>query len=516
MKQPVQQDRELSPGKHRGKGSRLERDRLRQILDSMEDLVYITGPDYRVEYMNPRMRKVFGPLKRRKCFAYLHHQAQPCSWCRQDEVLAGKTIRYEWDSPANGRTYDVIESPLHNPDGTVSKLKMMRDITELARIKNKLERFNDKLEEIVISRTRELSEVSELLERLFSSVHFLLAYLDADFNFLRVNPAYAEAYHRPPEYFVGKNHFKLFPDRENRRIFEEVLRTGRPFVAYSRPFAYPGHPEWGTTYWDWSLRPVRSARGEVEGLLLLLVDVTERRRAEEQTARAERKMADMTRRAELGTLSSMVAHEMRTPLAAIQMAAHNLRRKTSDPSLLKHVDSISRKVGFGSRVIDNLLEYSRLKLPGYQRFNILPVLRDCIKASVRSHRPKRVSLALDLGELRRVKLEADPDQIREIFANLMDNAIEAGPEDDCRVRVSARVTKDRVAVFRFKNNGPPIPERELEEVFTPFFTRKPDGTGLGLPICRELVRLHGGKIEIRSGPSAGTVVTVRLPLSAIN
>jgi len=224
----------------------------------------------------------------------------------------------------------------------------------------------------------------------------------------------------------------------------------------------------------------------------------------------------MTRLAELGTLSSMVAHEMRTPLAAIQMAAHNLRRKTSDPSLLKHVDSISRKVGFGSRVIDNLLEYSRLKLPGYQRFNILPVLRDCIKVSVRSHRPKRVSLALDLGELRRVRLEADPDQIREIFANLMDNAIEAGPEDDCRVRVSARVTKDRVAVFRFKNNGPPIPERELEEVFTPFFTRKPDGTGLGLPICRELVRLHGGKIEIRSGPSAGTVVTVRLPLSAIN
>lgn len=495
-----------------GKDKELER--LGRVLDSMVDLVYVTDSKYRIEYINPAMRQTFGPVRGRKCFAYLHHQDQPCAWCRRDEVFQGKVIRGEWSPPATGRTYDVIETALPKPDGTVSKLKMMRDITESRHLKDELERFNAKLEKVVVLRTEELSEANELLERVFSSIHFLLAYMDADFNFLRVNPAYAEASHRSPEYFVGKNHFQLFPDRENQEIFEEVVRTGRPFAATARPFVYPDHPEWGVTYWDWSLRSIKEKSGRVEALLLILFDATERRRGEEKAARTERKMADMFRLAELGTLSAMVAHEVRTPLAAIQMAAHNLRRKTADPALLKHVDSIVRKVEFGSKVITNLLEYSRIQLPGYQRFNILPVLRDCIAASIWSHRPKRVSLTLDLQDLTEVVMEADPDQVRQIFTNVMNNAIEAGAENDCQVKVLARITKDQFVIFRFWNNGPPIPEENRESVFIPFFSGKPDGIGLGLPICRELVRLHEGTIEIQSGPEQGTEVTIRLPLAA--
>ncbi len=497
---PASQDKEL--------------ERLRRVLDSMVDLVYVTDSSCRIEYINPAMRRAFGPIRGRKCFAYLHHRDQPCPWCRRDEVLRGEVIRSEWSPPATGRTYDIIETAIPKPDGTASKLKMMRDITESRRLKDDLERFNDKLEKVVVRRTVELSEASELLERFFSSIHFLLAYLDADFNFLRVNPAYAAASRRTPEYFVGKNHFRLFPDRENREIFEEVVRTGRPFVATARPFVYPDHPEWGVTYWDWSLRSVKEKSGRVEALLLVLFDATERRRSEEKAARAERKMADMSRLAELGTLSAMVAHEVRTPLAAIQMAAHNLRLKTADPALLKHVDSIDRKVEFGGQVIANLLEYSRIQLPGYQRINILPVVRDCIAASIRLHRPKSVSLALDLQELSRVKIDADPAQLRQIFNNIMNNAIEAGRENDCQVRVQARITQDQSVIFRFWNNGPPIPEENRESVFIPFYSAKPDGIGLGLPICRELVRLHEGTIEIRSGPGPGTEVIIRLPLTA--
>ncbi len=511
MKQLKEHDRELSPGKRRGTSPRLERDRLRQILDSMEDLVYITGGDYRVEYINPPMRKIFGPVRRRKCFAYLHHRDKPCSVCRRDEVFRGKVVRWEWSASRTGRTYDVIESPLRHPDGSVSKLKIMRDITDRKQLERQLEKFNEKLEKIVIRRTEELSAANELLERLFSSVHFLIAYLDADFNFRRVNRAYAKAYQKTPEYFVGKNHFRLFPHPENERIFRRVVRTGRPFVVFARPFVYPDHPEWGTTYWDWSLRPVLDAEGEVEGLLLVLVDVTERKQAQEKLLRTEKKMADLERLAELGTLSSMVAHEMRNPLATIALAAANLRRKTSDPALLKHIRSIAEKVKSGERVIESLLGYSRIQLPRYRNIFILPFLRRCISDTLKTHPAIRPEVVLDLATLKRKKICADSDQLREVFVNILDNALEAVPAEGGRIEVTGGFTKDGAALFRFRDNGPPILPADRKQIFIPFFTRKPSGTGLGLAVCRQLVRLHNGTIELASGPKRGTEVTIRIP-----
>jgi len=121
-----------------------------------------------------------------------------------------------------------------------------------------------------------LAERIAMLERLFDTVHVHIAYLDADFRFVRVNRAYAEADGRTPADFVGKNHFDLYPHEENETIFREVLRTGTPYAATEKPFVYPGHPERGVTYWDWSLRPVHDTDTGMSGLLLALVDVTER------------------------------------------------------------------------------------------------------------------------------------------------------------------------------------------------------------------------------------------------
>lgn len=120
-----------------------------------------------------------------------------------------------------------------------------------------------------------------LLEEVFSSIGILIAYLDKDFNFWWVNRAYAEADGQPPEFFVGKNHFDLFPDEENERIFRRVVETGEPYVAYEKPFVYARNPERGVTFWDWSIQPVLKDDGTVGGLVLGLVDVTRRVKARE-------------------------------------------------------------------------------------------------------------------------------------------------------------------------------------------------------------------------------------------
>ena len=124
----------------------------------------------------------------------------------------------------------------------------------------------------------------ELLDRIFATTHFCIVYLDRDLNFVRVNQAYADVGGYPPEFFVGKNHFDLYPGEKAEAIFRNAVATGQPFTIYANPFQYLDHPERGVTYWDWTLHPLRDADGAVDGLLFALLDVTERKRAEREHA----------------------------------------------------------------------------------------------------------------------------------------------------------------------------------------------------------------------------------------
>lgn len=128
----------------------------------------------------------------------------------------------------------------------------------------------------------------DLQERFFDSIDTLIAYMDRDFNFIRVNEAYARSDRRQPDYFVGRNHFELYPHRENQAIFQQVVDTAEGYSVYEKPFEYPEQPERGITYWNWSLLPVRGQDGQVEGLVLSLVDVTERVRAEAKNRQLSR------------------------------------------------------------------------------------------------------------------------------------------------------------------------------------------------------------------------------------
>ncbi len=130
-----------------------------------------------------------------------------------------------------------------------------------------------------------LRETTQLLETILDSTHMLTAYMDPQFNFVRVNRAYAEADERESSFFPGKNHFALYPNAENEAIFRHVVETGQTYFAAAKPFEYAEHPERGVSYWDWSLVPVKNPEGAVTGLVLTLVNVTERKRAEEEIRR---------------------------------------------------------------------------------------------------------------------------------------------------------------------------------------------------------------------------------------
>jgi signal transduction histidine kinase len=107
-----------------------ERNKLKGILDSMDDRIYIVSEKHEMIYTNPVIENEHGPVDGRPCYTYLSRRTDMCPWCKAHEVFSGKTVRWEWQSPRTGRHMDLMETAYLGPDGTICKLTIARDITE--------------------------------------------------------------------------------------------------------------------------------------------------------------------------------------------------------------------------------------------------------------------------------------------------------------------------------------------------------------------------------------------------
>ncbi len=202
---------------------------------------------------------------------------------RIDEIVSsGKVVLKEELFLKDDRIFERDYIPVKMAEDKVEHLWHYRDVT--SRIKT----------------AESLRDINRLLETIFQHTQIMVAYMDPEFNFIRVNRAYAEADDRTPDFFPNKNHFQLYPNEENEAIFRKVLETGEPHLSFAKPFEYAEHPERGTTYWDWSLVPVKTGDGAVEGLLLSLSDVTERIKAQEAVIRSEERYRTLVEQASDG------------------------------------------------------------------------------------------------------------------------------------------------------------------------------------------------------------------------
>jgi two-component system, NtrC family, sensor histidine kinase HydH len=225
----------------------------------------------------------------------------------------------------------------------------------------------------------------------------------------------------------------------------------------------------------------------------------------------QRKSNESLRRAErlksLGEMAAGMAHEVKNPLAAIRSSAQILGERVSGKEAeFAHI--VVSEVDRLNQVVNEFLDYARPAPLKREPVLLSSLLDSCIEllAPVIAQAGAKVDKAYPEAER---KVNADPNQLRQVFLNLILNAVQAmraGGRMTLGVRQESGST--RVVV---RDTGPGIPSDKLRQVFEPFYSTKPGGTGLGLPIAQRIVAEHGGRLKIESTPAEGTTATVILP-----
>jgi PAS domain S-box-containing protein len=366
-----------------------------------------------------------------------------------------------------------------------------------------------------------LRESEERFRVMFDHSHDLMTISDLKAGTIWANPAWQETLGYTPE-TQGDPFEKIHPDDQTRVWGAwQAMERGESDVA-NLEYRYR------TAQGDYVLLETTARKLNVAGETLLYVvahDITERKRAEEALQQAQEQLIRQEKLAVLGQLAGGVAHELRSPLGTIKNATYflNMLLKDPDPVIKEMLEILEKEVGTSERIIRSLLDFARAKPPTRRKVNINDVVREALS---RTAVPENVEVVSQLDETLPA-IPADPDQLVQVFGNIILNGFQAMTSSSPRPEGSVEMpeggqllVKSEVpslgwVAISFTDTGVGIPEENLDKLFEPLFTTKARGIGLGLALVKSLVEGHGGTIEVESEVGKGSIFTVRLPLGRV-
>jgi nitrogen-specific signal transduction histidine kinase len=290
----------------------------------------------------------------------------------------------------------------------------------------------------------------------------------------------------------------LFP--EDECLLRKALSTREPVMSPRAPFGRKGTSEKRTLSIVSS--PVLSAKGKLEGAVAIVEDVTDHVRMEETLRRGKELEA-------LGNLAAGVAHEIRNPLNAISLSVQQLERYSGNVSeefgsLLRTVRDEIQRLEESIRRFLSLTSPLSLELEMGDLNRLAAGVLDLVAEEAKD---RNVRISRRLEELE--PLRFDSDKMREVLLNLVRNALQAMPEGG-ELTFQTLQEEARVVV-RVSDTGEGIPEEDLGKIFTPYFTTKSDGSGIGLSYVQRVISAHGGTVSADTEAGKGATFKLEIP-----
>jgi len=467
-----------------------ERDNLNLIFENMVDGVYIVSRDYKVEFMNKVLIDEFGDQVGGICYAAFHNRDEPCPRCKNPEVLGGKTVRWEWHSRRKNKTYDLIETPLKDSDGTLLKLTIFRDITARKRIEE------------------ELRAAKERYRVIFEHTLTPLCVIEDDNTISFVNTEFEALSGYSREELVGKKWIDLIAedDLEMVRNYCDERRKGGAAACW---FFKLVSREGAIKYVNARIEPVPREKRCIASLL----DITELKQQENKLRETCERLAELDKMKR--EFLSVAYHEMRSPLAPIIGYASMLEPKLADREK-RYISIIEKSARELEERINHMLELARIDGKKVELTLRELAVRDVVEMVVRNLEPAAEAKKQGISTfIPQIAITADEQKLYTIFTNLISNAIRYTPEGG-RIDI---VVEDRGEDIRacVADTGPGIPAEHLPKIFERFYmidtslTRKSGGLGLGLSIVKEYVKLHGGRVWATSELGKGSKFFFTLP-----
>jgi PAS domain S-box-containing protein len=390
------------------------------------------------------------------------------------------------------------------------------DITDRKKAERELENYKNHLEELVKERTNELETQYEFLRTLIDNIPNPVFIKDKDFKYTDMNSAFERFFGNSRHGLIGKTHYDLLPKKladyltekdekllkePGHQFYEVALQNAKgiltPVIFYKSTFT--------------------DTNGNILGIIGLFVDISNRKKMEEQINEALEKERELNEIK--NNFLSLVSHEFRTPLTSILSSADLLElygRTWEKDKYYKYVEQIQRAVDEMSKMLDDVSTLNKADR-GKILFNPADIdlyhfacdLIEQIRTFTQSNQEAVFDYRAD-----DTIYHLDEKLLRQILMNLLTNAIKYSP-DGGKIYLNVKSDK-KFLIFKVKDQGMGISNSDKEKLFDPFFRSSEiqniSGSGLGLSIVQKALELHGGTIKVESELGKGSTFTVKIPI----
>lgn len=352
----------------------------------------------------------------------------------------------------------------------------------------------------------------KLYENIFSSLTDGVIVVSGNTEIVAINPALEQMCNISASRFIDKPFQRFFEQNKHLiEIIQKVLLTGQTIFDFEcHFFNKPGND----IPVDITALPLLNESGSVEGVITVIRDLRRLKDLKESKQHQE-EIANME------TMASAMAHEIKNPLGGIRGAAQLLRMEAKKKEFKEYLSVIIKEVDRINYIVENALSFTKPKQAKFKSVNIHKILEEILLLQKESPLMENIEVKQEYDPSL-PPVNADEKKLKQVFLNLIQNSIEAMKNKGTLILVT-RINTDvivskkdgpptRMLVVEIKDTGEGIPDEIINKLFTPFFTTKSKGTGLGLFISHKIIEEHAGALKITNNKDKGSTAKVYLPL----